>query len=109
VASLAPDVVLRETVGSLPAWWLYAKASLVGVASAFARDRVVDAYGRVLAVVVLMQGLMLEIGASEWWTTLFPRDTFATDFGGSIALKLLTAIPIVAIVLFVTRSPRSPS
>lgn len=106
VASLAPDVVLRETVGSLPAWWLYAKATLVGVVSAFARDRVVDAFGRVLAVVVLMQGLMLEIGGSAWWSARFPPGTFATDFGGSIALKLLTAIPIVAIVLFVTRSPR---
>jgi membrane protease YdiL (CAAX protease family) len=106
VASLAPDVVLRETVGSLPAWWLYAKATLVGVASAFARDRVVDAFGRVLAVVVLMQGLMLEIGGGAWWSARFPPGTFATDFGGSIALKLLTAIPIVTILLFVTRSPR---
>ena len=107
VASLAPDVVLRETVGSLPVWWLYAKATLLGVAPVFARDRVVDAFGRVLAVVVVMQGLMLEIGGGAWWSARFPPGTFATDFGGPIALKLLTAIPIVAILLFVTRSPRA--
>ncbi len=107
VASLLPDVVLRESMGSLPAWSLFAKATLVGVASAFARDRVVDAYGRVLAVVVSMQGLMLVIGGGAWWSGRFPPGTFAADFGAAIALKLLTAIPIVGILLFVTRSPRA--
>ncbi|MBW6455660.1 MAG: CPBP family intramembrane metalloprotease [Trueperaceae bacterium] len=107
VASLVPDVVLREAIGPLPVWWLFAKATLVGVASAFAGDRVVDGYGRVLAVVVLMQGLMLEIAGSATWRAWFPPGTFAADFGGAIALKLLTAVPIVGILLFVTRSPRA--
>lgn len=107
IASLLPDVVLLETTSSLPVWWLPAKAALLSLAPLVARDRVVDAYGRVLAVVVLMQLVMVHLGATGWWTTLFPRDAFATAFGGSIALKLLTAVPIAAIVLFVTRSPRS--
>ena len=107
IASLLPDVVLLETTGSLPVWWLPAKAALLSLAPLVARDRVIDAYGRVLAVVVLMQLVMVHLGATEWWTTMFPRDAFATAFGGSIALKLLTAVPIAAIVLFVTRSPRS--
>jgi membrane protease YdiL (CAAX protease family) len=107
VASLVPDVVLRETVGSLPAWWLYAKATLVGVASVIARDRVVDGYGRVLAVVVLMQGLTLETAGSATWRAWFPPATFTSVFGGAVALKLLTAVPIVGILLFVTRSPRA--
>ncbi len=107
VASLLADVLVREATGSLPAWWLYAKATLIGVASAFARDRVVDAYGRVLAVVVLMQALMIEIGTSAWWLVWFPTDAFATNFGGAILLKALTTVPIAAILLFVTRSPRA--
>lgn len=108
VASLLPDVVLLETRGALPWWWLPAKAALLSLAPLAARDRVIDAYGRVLAVVVLMQLLMVHVGSADWWLALFPRDAFATAFGGSIALKLLTAIPIAAIVLFVTRSaPRA--
>ena len=107
VASLAPDVVLRETTGALPVWWLFAKATLIGLASAVARDRAVDAYGRVLAVIVLMQALTLEIGGSAWWVARFPTDAFATSFGGAILLKVLTTIPVAAILLFVTRSPRA--
>lgn len=107
VASLLPDVVLLETRGALPWWWLPAKAALLALAPLAARDRVIDGFGRVLAVVVLMQLLMVQLGTTDWWLALFPRDAFATAFGGSIALKLLTAIPIAAIVLFVTRSPRA--
>lgn len=107
MASLVPDVVLRETIGPLPVWWLFAKATLLTLVTTLARDRVVDGYGRVLSVVVLMQAAMRVVGGGDAWRGWFPPGTFATDFGGPIALKLLTAVPIAGILLFVTRSPRA--
>ncbi len=110
LASLAPDVVVLETARSLPAWWFPAKVALLLTGAALAlrvgRDRAVAGYGAVLAVVVAMQPIMLHIGGSAWWLAWFPRDTFATAFGGSIALKLLTAVPIVAALLLLRRSPQ---
>lgn len=110
LASLAPDVVVLETAGSLPAWWFTAKVALLALGATTAlgvgRDRAVAAYGLVLAVVVAMQPLTLVIAGTDWWSARFPRDAFATLFGGSIALKLLTALPIVAVLLLVRRSPQ---
>jgi membrane protease YdiL (CAAX protease family) len=111
VASLAPDVVVLETMRSLPTWWLPAKTALL-VAGALAlhlraRDRAVAAYGLVLAVVVAMQWVMVRAGGAAWWTTLFPTGTFEGAFGGTVVLKLLTLVPIAVVLLLATRSPRA--
>jgi membrane protease YdiL (CAAX protease family) len=110
VASLAPDVVVLETMRSLPTWWLTAKVALL-LAAALAlrlvgREAALSAYGLVLAVVVAMQLVMVQVGGSAWWVTLFPAGTFATAFGGTIALKLLTVFPIAAVLLLTRRSAR---
>jgi membrane protease YdiL (CAAX protease family) len=109
-ASLAPDVVVFETTGSLPIWWLPAKVALLLAAALVlrlvARERALAAYGVVLAVVVAMQLVMVQAGSSAWWVARFPDGSFATAFGGTIALKLLTAVPIIAVLLLVRRSGR---
>jgi membrane protease YdiL (CAAX protease family) len=110
VASLAPDIVVLETARALPGWWLPAKAGLL-LAGALAlhlgaRERALAAYGLVLAVVVAMQVVTVQIGGTTWWAAWFPAGAFATAFGGSIALKLLTLVPIVAVLLLVKRSAR---
>jgi len=110
VASLAPDVVVLEVTRALPAWWLPAKVALLlaGAAAALvvARDRAVSAYGVVLAGVVAMQVVTVQLVGSTRWQAWFPAGTFATDHGVGIALKLLTAIPIAAVLLLLARSPR---
>lgn len=110
VASLAPDIVVLETARSLPGWWMPAKAGLL-LAGAIAlhlgaRERALAAYGLVLTVVVAMQVVTGQIGGAAWWVARFPAGTFATAFGGSIALKVLTLLPIVAVLLLVKRSAR---
>ena len=111
VASLLADVLVREATGSLPAWWLPAKAALLlalaAAALVVARDRVIAAYGLVLAVVIAMQVLMLQVGSSPWWLARFPTGSFATAFGGSILLKTIAVVPVAAVLLQVTRSPRA--
>jgi membrane protease YdiL (CAAX protease family) len=110
VASLAPDIVVLESARSLPLWWLPAKAALL-LAGALAlhlgaRERALAGYGLVLAVVVAMQWVMVQAGGSAWWVARFPAGSFATAFGGSIALKLLTIVPIAGVLLLVKRTAR---
>ena len=111
LASLLADVLVRETTGALPTWWLPAKAALLlvlaGFAHVVARDRVIAGYGLVLAVVMAMQAFMLHLGTSPWWLARFPAGTFATAFGGSILLKVIATVPVAVALLLVTRSPRA--
>jgi membrane protease YdiL (CAAX protease family) len=111
VASLAPDIVVLEAAGSLPAWWLPAKVALLlagaGAMHRVARDGPVAAYGLLLAVVVAMQAATLHAGGSAWWRAWFEAGTFTGEIGGTITLELLTAVPIAGALLLVTRSPRA--
>lgn len=110
VASLLADVVLLEALGARPAWWLPGKAALLLAAAAaalvVARDRVIAAYGLVLAVVIAMQALVAQVAASAWWSARFPAGSFATSDGGGILLKALAIVPVAAVLLLVARSPR---
>jgi membrane protease YdiL (CAAX protease family) len=111
VASLLADVVLIETVGSRPAWWLPGKAALLlalaAAALVIARDRVIAAYGLVLAVLMAVQAFERQVSASAWWLERFPTDAFVTQFGGSILLKVIAVVPVVVVLLLVMRSPRA--
>jgi membrane protease YdiL (CAAX protease family) len=111
VASLAPDIVVLETARSLPSWWFPAKAALLlagaVVLQACARERAIAAYGLVLAVVVAMQWVTVQVHGAAWWTNVFESGTFEGAFGGSIALKLLTLVPVAVVLLLVTGSPRA--
>ena len=111
VGSELVDVLLRETMGARPAWWLPGKAALLlTLASAVllvARDRAIAAYGLVLAVVVAMQAFMLRISGGPWWQARFPTDAFATLFGGSILLKVIAVVPVAVVLLAMMRSPRA--
>jgi membrane protease YdiL (CAAX protease family) len=111
VASLLADVVLIETVGSRPAWWLPGKAALLlalaAAALVVARDRVIAAYGLVLAVLMAVQAFERQVSASAWWLERFPTDAFVTQFGGSILLKVIAVVPVAVVLLLVMRSPRA--
>jgi hypothetical protein len=77
VASLLADVVLIETVGSRPAWWLPGKAALLlalaAAALVVARDRVIAAYGLVLAVLMAVQAFERQVSASPGGWSASPR------------------------------------
>jgi uncharacterized protein len=110
IASLAPDIVVREATGALPGWWLPGKAAVLLVATIVlfsARAPLLAGYGLVLSAIVAGQVLEAELGAAPWWTDRFPAGTFASEIGGSIALKLVGALPVVAILLLLLGSLRA--
>lgn len=110
VASMLPDILIRQSVGLLPPWWLPAKAALLAALTMYlligAREGNLAKYGAVLTAIIAVQMVMSQAEAAGWWQSFFPRGTFSGQFSGAILLKFLGAIPIVGILLLLYRSPR---
>jgi hypothetical protein len=110
VASLMPDILVRESTGLLPSWWLWAKALLVLALTLCLRfgfrEKSLARYGFLLTVIIGMQMVPGHAQASAWWQSIFPPGSFSGQFGGSILLKFLGIIPVIGLVLLFYRSPR---
>ena len=110
VASLLPEILVKESVGSLPSWWFWAKAALLLAFAVYlwvgAKERGLARYSLVLTVIVVMQMAVGQAQASSWWQSIFPPDSFSGQFGGAILLKFLGIIPVVGMLLLLYRSPR---
>ena len=109
IASLFPDILVRESVGSLPSWWFLAKGVLLIAVTIYLligpRERNLAKYGVVLTAIIAMQMVASHIEVSTWWQSLFPSESFSGQFGGAILLKFLGIIPVVGILLLLYRSP----
>lgn len=109
IASLLPDILVRESVGFLPSWWLLAKGVLLIAVSIYFLigpiERNLAKYGVVLTAIIAMQMMVSHIEVSTWWQSLFPSESFSGQFGGAILLKILGIIPVVGMLLLLYRSP----
>ena len=67
-ASLLPDIVVKELVGSLPLEWLMARAALLAAGALFlwvrVRERDLARYGLVLTVITVAQMIIGQAQAS---------------------------------------------
>lgn len=111
IASLAPDIVVRESAGFLPGWWFVAKIALLLagalILALVAGERTLANYSFVLAVIVATQMAAGRAEGSAWWGSLFAPDSFSGAFGGAVLLKALGILPVVAVLLLLFRSPRA--
>jgi membrane protease YdiL (CAAX protease family) len=110
IASLLPDILVRELVGFLPSWWFLAKALLLIAGTLYlliaARERNLAQYGFLLTVIIVVQIIVGQTAASTWWQSLFPPEGFRGQFGGAVLLKFLGILPVVGVLLLLYRSPR---
>lgn len=110
IASLFPDIIVRESIGFLPSWWFLAKVILLITGTLYllvsVRDRDLAHYGFLLSVIVVVQIIVRLTEASTWWQSLFSPLSFSGQFGGAILLKLLGIIPVIGILLLLYRNPR---
>lgn len=110
IASMLPDILVRESAGFLPSWWFGAKGVVLFIFTLYlwvgARERSLARYGFVLTVIIVVQMVMDQAQASTWWQSIFPPGSFSGQFGGAILLKLLGIIPVVGVLLLLYRSPR---
>jgi len=109
IASLLPDIVVRESVGFLPSWWFLAKAVLLFTFTLYlrvgARERSLARYGFLLTAIIIVQMVVEQAQASTWWQAIFAPGSFSGQFGGAILLKFLGIIPVVGVLLLLYRSP----
>lgn len=110
IASLLPDILVQESIGFLPSWWLWAKTLLLFALSTYlwvgVREKSLARYGFLLTVIIVAQIIVGQAQASTWWQSLFSPDSFSGQFGGAILLKFLGIIPVVGALLLLYRSPR---
>ena len=109
IASLLPDIIVRESVGFLPSWWFLSKAVLLIAGTIYllvgTRERNLARYGVLLTAIIAVQMVVSQTAASTWWQLLFPPGSFSGQFGGAILLKFLGIIPVVGVLLLLYRSP----
>lgn len=110
IASMLPDILVRETTGGLPFWWFAAKAALLVAVTLYlftgTAERNLARYGFVLTTILAIQAIAAQTETSSWWTSLFPPVGFSGQFGGAVLLKFLGVVPVVGVLLLLYRSPR---
>lgn len=110
IASMLPDIVVKESIGLLPSWWFLAKAVLLIVSTLYlivgAKEHDLAKYGFVLTVIIVMQIIVGQIETSTWWQSIFRPASFSGQFGGAILLKFLGIIPVIGVLLLLYKMPR---
>lgn len=108
VASILPDVIFREWVGSVPAGLSLGKLLILlvaGILSHFLKNHKITKYISILWVVILADILTKSIYSSSFWQSSFDRNSFIGNIGGSILLKIIGIIPVTGILLALYKSP----
>ncbi len=109
VASNLANIIARETLGLVPPWITAGKIAVLLAASLYYTRT--DCYqlaryaGILLAITVLSFGTAY-LGWTATWQGLFDTESFSGYFGSMISLKLLSTIPLLAILLYFFRSAR---
>ena len=100
-ASNLPFILLREGTGSVPQALPYIKLAILlaaGILSSVSRQRGIARYSIVLGVIVLTEIQTWLILTSSLWQSTVDTTTFLGNFGGSIFLKLVAAIPVLLVL-----------
>lgn len=109
VASILVDVVTIETLGFAPGWYGTIAKSLILLAAAvyYARRGNVHLarYAVVLTALVLFPHLAVLVGRTPLWQSMFMQQTFTGYYASSVLLKLVSTIPLIALLLLLFKSP----
>ena len=108
IASILPEVIFREWIGSVPVGLPIVKLILLflaGILSQYLNRNKITKYILVLGVIILAEMLTKNIFLSAFWQKTFDTDSFIGNFGGSILLKIIGIIPVVGILIALFKSP----
>ncbi len=107
-ASMLPEILFRESSGRVPAelplFRLMALA-LAGTLAHYLKYSNIAKYALVLGTIVLAEILTKQVSSSGLWQEAFDRRSFAGNFGGSILLKLIGAVPVIGVLLALFKTP----
>ena len=109
IASMLPEILFREWRGSVPVNLALYRLIILLAAGVLMhllfKMSDVTKYIAVLGTVVAAEMLTRRIFSSVYWQETFDMNTFAGNFGGSILLKFIGVLPVVAILLALYKSP----
>lgn len=108
IASILPEIIFREWIGSVPAILSLVKLIILLLAYIlfrYLKNSKISKYTLVLGVIILVEILTKFTTSSSLWQETFDRNSFVGNFGGSILLKLIGIIPVVAVLIALFRSP----
>ena len=107
IASLLPEIMVREFLGGMQYWVPFTQIAILSWASLYlhyVNRQQLSKYTTILTAVVVFQFFAGIIQKTSWWRSIFVADTFAGNFGGSILLKLIFVLPIIALLVYLYQS-----
>jgi len=108
-ASILPTIVLRDWLdaGVDPVPFQIMILGFISLYQLLTKDRHnLLKYSMILTAVVTAQFMAGIISRTPWWREIFDVYTFTGNFGGSILLKFIFILPIIALLLLFYRSPK---
>lgn len=110
VASIAPEIFINTFAGGTPPWLLPAKACTLAITALIIRRsrqfRPISVFVAFLAAVTCIQIGSDALAGTPVWIEAFNGRSLASNPGGSIALKLLSAGVIIGLLMAVFRGTR---
>lgn len=110
IASILPEIIFRECLGSVPDALPLVRLIVLlmaGIISQYLKSKTITKYITVLGGIVLAEILTKMIFLSNIWQKTFDMNSFIGNFGGSILLKVIGIIPVVAILFALYKSPQA--
>jgi len=109
IASILPEIILRESTGNVPVALPFIKLAvllLIGIIFLILSNYKIVKYILVLKVIILAEVITRYIFLSSFWQKTFDVNSFFGNIGGSILLKIIGIIPVVAILVVFFKSPK---
>lgn len=107
IASIVPEILSNEIMGEVPGWLPYGKVTVLLGGGLLLRGKKMEhlyRYGAILSAFISMQIMTASIGNTDWWRTVFQRNTFAGNYGGNILLKVIGIIPVILLLIHYYRT-----
>lgn len=109
ITSILPDIILREWFHRVPTILPSVKVIILFLAFLlfqYLKNSKISKYILVLTVIVIVELLTKFIASSSLWQVTFDKNSFVGNFGGSILLKVIGIIPVVAVLIALFKSPK---
>lgn len=108
IASMLPEVIFREWLGTYPVWLAFVRLIILFVAGSvfqYQKHEQISKYIIVLEVIVIFEIITRIIFLSKVWQETFDSMSFVGNFGGSIVLRLIAAIAVIVTLILLYKSP----
>lgn len=109
IASNLANILAREFLGHIPAWLTLAKVAILLAAGLYYQHKgnlPLSRFAAVLAGVIGFSYVLWVFGRTTLWQGLFDPATFAGHYGSAIYNKALSTLPVIALLLWLLKSPQ---